>query len=260
MIAKARKLRDKAERLGAGDFKALMRALRRRARGAGEGVVFRLGGRPEQLGDDEVVILLLRGDEAMALRRHTGEPSGRRGWMQELRLRLGQVEDIVEEVSRRFSHLERSADRDLTEAERRVLAKSGVRARGYDRRNPVQLAAEAYAKLLRQGLDVTGAARHLGIDPSRVRQRLTESPPTLYGIKLGFEWRLPKFQFTRMGLVPGIDAVIARLPRDVHPVAVERWFGAIHTDLETERGSLSPLDWLKTGRAPSVVGDLASTL
>ncbi|MBI2930408.1 MAG: hypothetical protein HYY16_02045 [Planctomycetes bacterium] len=260
MIAKAKKLREKGTRLDAEYFDALVRALGRRAPGSGEGVVFHLGARPPRLGEDEVVIVLLKGDEAMALRRHTGQAGGRRRWMEELRLRLGQVEEIVEEVTRRFAHLERSAAEELTDAERRVLAKGGLGRAKAPRRNPVQEAAEIYARMLREGLDVAETAAHLGIDPSRVRQRLTETPPTLFGVKVGFEWRLPKFQFTRTGLVPGIDAVIARLPRDVHPVAVERWLMSPHPDLEAERGALSPLDWLKTGRPVSVVADLASSL
>jgi hypothetical protein len=33
-----------------------------------------------------------------------------------------------------------------------------------------------------------------------------------------------------------------------------------HPDLETASGAVSPLDWLKTGRSPAVVADLAASL
>ncbi len=61
------------------------------------------------------------------------------------------------------------------------------------------------------------AARLLGVDPSRVRQRLGER--TLYGVKTARGWRLPAFQFDLDQpdrLVPGIGALIEQEP---HPWA-----------------------------------------
>ena len=49
----------------------------------------------------------------------------------------------------------------------------------------------------------------------------------------------------------------------MHPVAVWRWFTSESTDLpgddeEEEENQLSPLQWLRTGRSPDRVADLAA--
>ncbi len=95
------------------------------------------------------------------------------------------------------------------------------------------------------------------MDESRVRQRLRNR--SLYGLKTGGEWRLPAFQFTRAGLVPGIDRVFPRLPKSLSPVAVHRWFHTPSPDLEEteEQGrALTPLQWLLAGNDPDVVAQL----
>lgn len=119
---------------------------------------------------------------------------------------------------------------------------------------PSDEGALAYLLLLEESLDVDAAAALLGVNTSRVRQRL--GARTLYGVKDGRGWRLPSFQFAGKRLVPGIDQVLARLAPTLHPVAVERWFSASNVDL----APCSPLEWLRRGNDPSVVADLASEL
>jgi hypothetical protein len=84
----------------------------------------------------------------------------------------------------------------------------------------------------------------------------------LYGIKKGRAWVLPAFQFGDHGLIPGFDAVIGDVPRDLHPVAVLRWFAEPHSDLRLgdEEESVSPLDWLRSGGSPKDVAELAKQL
>ncbi|HEV3164866.1 MAG TPA: helix-turn-helix domain-containing protein, partial [Isosphaeraceae bacterium] len=81
--------------------------------------------------------------------------------------------------------------------------------------------AAEFAALMATALSVSEAAALLGVDKSRVRQRLAKG--TLYGIKPGGAWRLPRFQFTSGGQVPGIDRVLQAVPGTLHPVAVQRW-------------------------------------
>lgn len=127
--------------------------------------------------------------------------------------------------------------------------------------DPIARTAFEYAVLRSTGLTTQSTAERLGVNDSRVRQRLGER--TLYGIKVGDEWRLPVFQFGATGLVPGIDRVFPSLPPDLSPVAVYRWFHTPSPDLE-ERGrpgsSLTPLQWLQTGNDPDVVAELAAGL
>jgi hypothetical protein len=127
--------------------------------------------------------------------------------------------------------------------------------------DPIARTALEYAVLRATGLTTHQAAKRLGVNDSRVRQRLAER--ALYGIKAGDEWRLPVFQFARTGLVPGIDRVLPRLPKSLNPVAVYRWFHTSNPDLEEKKGlgrALTPLQWLQTGNDPDVVAELAAGL
>jgi hypothetical protein len=157
----------------------------------------------------------------------------------------------------------RSADASvLTAEEERVLASGGFDTAPLklEETEPLARTALEYARLLQSSLNVEQAATRLDVNPSRIRQRLAAEPRTLYGVKEGRSWRLPEFQFAGRKLVPGIDQVFAVLPRDLHAVAVQRWFKTPHSDLhaDPEEGqSIAPLDWLRTGRSPEVVAELA---
>jgi hypothetical protein len=76
---------------------------------------------------------------------------------------------------------------------------------------------------------------------------------------------LPRWQFaddlTR--LLPGIRRVFPHLDRGIHPVAVYRCLISPDPDLtidEAEELTLSPRDWLRSGRDPQAVADLAGAL
>jgi len=106
------------------------------------------------------------------------------------------------------------------------------------------------------------AAARLGVDASRVRHRLAER--TLYGIRGRSGWRLPAFQFADKGIVPGIDRVLPRLPPALDPLGTVNWFLLPHPDLydpaDADEAPVSPLDWLRAGRDPRPVGELAEAL
>jgi hypothetical protein len=117
-----------------------------------------------------------------------------------------------------------------------------------------------FASLIGDAYTVQQAAQVLSVNPSRIRQRLTARPPTLYGIKDGGAWRIPKFQFHGRQLTKGIDRVISKLPADLSPVAVVRWFTLPSPDLEVDDGAVSPLQWLQAGGDPTVAAELAAGL
>lgn len=119
-----------------------------------------------------------------------------------------------------------------------------------------------FARLVSDACSTEQAAKALGVNNSRIRQRLTETPRTLYGIKLGREWRIPKFQFAGRGMVPGLDQVVAKLPGDIHPVTFYRWLTTPTPDLTLDEHEtpVAPLDWLKLGHAPERVAELAANL
>jgi len=151
---------------------------------------------------------------------------------------------------------------DLTAAEAEALTRGGlelgprVDAEG----SALARTTAKYAALLETSLKTAAAADLLGVDPSRIRQRLTER--TLCGIRSPDGWRLPAFQFTDRGEVPGIGEVLPRIDAPLHPVAVHNFFTTPNVDLHAEElgRDLSPREWLLAGYPAKDVIDLAATL
>ncbi len=173
---------------------------------------------------------------------------------------------VKEAVSRLHRTLYRSNARtDLTLAEAEALEKGGFVlepdvAGGED---PLAQTVAEYAALLKSSLSTAEAAKRLGVDPSRIRQRLTSEPPTLYGIRIGASWYIPELQFDGNELVRGIGEVVSQLDPELHPVAVLRWLTTPSPDLpadEAQGRNLSPRDWLRLGLPIQPVADLAANL
>lgn len=149
----------------------------------------------------------------------------------------------------------------FTDAELSELAEGGfdLSPLPEGRGDPRARAAVLHARMLAGALTVPRAAKRLGVDESRIRQRLKEG--TLYGLKVaGGEWRLPSFQFAGRGLLPGIQIVLRALPHDLHPVAVLGWFVTPVADLAVDGKPCSPRDWLATGGDPERAARLAAEL
>lgn len=191
--------------------------------------------------------------------------NGRAAWFERLGLRVAEREfdALVDEALAAFLHerVPGSPRSALGEREAAALEEAGLRlqrsAAGAD--SPLVRTAAEYAALVASALTVLQAAERLGVEPSRVRQRLAAH--TLYGVRQKATWRLPLFQFAERGTVPNFEAVAPRL-FGLHPVAVARWFTTPHEDLvvgEEER-PVSPHAWLETGRDPRRVAALADEL
>ncbi len=153
--------------------------------------------------------------------------------------------------------------RDLTAAEVEALRSGGFDLAGEDfgEEDPLARTAAEYAALLQSSLTTAAAATRLRVAPSRIRQRLTARPPTLYGIRLASGWRIPEFQFAGDELLHGWSEVVAALDPELHPISVYRWFTTPNTDLEDPEGRrISPRGWLRLGREPGLVAELAADL
>lgn len=126
--------------------------------------------------------------------------------------------------------------------------------------DPLVAAVMAYAGLVTSGLTTLQAAKRLGVSDARIRQRLKDR--SLLGLRAGRSWRLPVFQFTPQGELPGWGEVCARLPESISPVAVERWLTLPHADLGIgeEETPASPRQWLLDGRSAKRVADLVEEL
>ncbi len=193
-----------------------------------------------------------------AIKRSIGGGRRRQTQSRDIATRLAEIEAVLEEFEPR-------ARAPLTDAEAEVLAEGGAKVPGDSTAladDARVRAAAAYSRLLRDSYSTAQAAKQLRVNTSRVRQRLSGTPPTLYGIRVGKEWRIPRFQFDRDHVIPGLEAVLGALSRDVHPVALHEWFTLRHGDLCDESGAecYSPIEWLRSGRPASTVAQLAAEL
>lgn len=172
------------------------------------------------------------------------------------------IQEAVEQLPRTL--ISPLAASGLSEQEVAALERGGfdLTPRDWGKDDPLARTAADLTALLRTGLSTADAARRLQVDPSRVRQRLTSRPRSLYGIRTGRGWRLPLFQFDDGGLVPGIEKVFALLDPELDPVSVFRWFMMPCPDLVPEGRDepLSPLDWLRLRLPVEDVGAIAEHL
>jgi len=149
----------------------------------------------------------------------------------------------------------------FTEIEARLLAQGGLDlSPGRPQEPDIALrTATALAVIEVEGATVAEVAAALHVSPARIRQRALER--TLYAIRVGDEWRLPRWQFDDDGRpIPGIATVVAALSRGVHPVAVWRFLSEPNPDLEILDEPVSPLEWLRTGGDPAPVAAVAREL
>ncbi len=154
-----------------------------------------------------------------------------------------------------FSILEQAARaEDLAVQNRGALANARAVALPHD-------LPETLADIRDQSLSTAEAAARLGVNSSRIRQRLLAR--TLYGFKDGAGWRVPEFQFDGDHLVPGIESVFPEIQPTASPVAVARWFVLPWEDLvvdEELETVVSPRAWLLEGRDPAPVASQAQLL
>jgi len=159
--------------------------------------------------------------------------------------------------------LGRASHTDLTAAETEALR--GVGAFKDDApmpadQDPLIKTQAQYMALLEESLSAAQAAKLLNVDVSRIRQRLRER--SLFGIEHEGSWRLPRFQFERRRTIPGLAPVLKALPEDLFPLDVVDWFVLPEADLQLENdpASLSPREWLLSGRPVEPVVALARDL
>jgi hypothetical protein len=153
-----------------------------------------------------------------------------------------------------------SAARTLSVGELDALKAVGLTTEPFEEgsaRDPLTQSIADYMALLETSYSTSQAAKYLKVDASRVRQRLREH--SLFGIDYDGEKRLPRFQFERAKVIPGMREVLAALPEGLNPLDVAEWFLSPNPDLEIEDDEkpLSPRDWLLSGASVEAVVALA---
>jgi hypothetical protein len=126
--------------------------------------------------------------------------------------------------------------------------------------DPLIRSQAQYMALLEESLSAAEAAKLLHVDVSRVRQRLRER--SLFGIEHEGSWRLPRFQFERRLVIPGLAQILKALPPDLFPLDVVDWFVLPDSDLQldSDTAPLTPREWLLSGRPVEAVVTLARDL
>lgn len=148
----------------------------------------------------------------------------------------------------------------LTVAELAVAQAGGLSAQPRWSVDPLMRGVVAHATLVTTGLTASQAASRLGVSDARIRQRLGDG--TLFGIREGRAWRLPLFQFTPVGELPGWSTVCAAIPASIAPVELDGWLSAPHPDLGVgdDEQATSPRSWLLEGRSAERVAALLGEL
>jgi hypothetical protein len=82
----------------------------------------------------------------------------------------------------------------------------------------------------------------------------------LFGVEYEGSWRLPRFQFERRLVIPGLAHVLKALPPELFPLDVVDWFVLPDPELQLESdvAPLSPREWLLSGRPVEAVVRLAA--
>lgn len=253
MTTEANKQRDASKRREAGIIEGVTR---RAARGMR--IVELSLGTAEPLPKDEVIVAIVSGAHALVSRTHV---RGRSVDMKEMWLRLAGAEAAVERIAASPPEVALPA---LTAGEAALLDQAGFR----EGSSPTAVSAVDRSQIeldamLGESLTLEEAAGALGVSPSRLRQRLSSAERTLFGVKEGRGWRIPKFQFaTKSRLVRGIEKVLPHVRPDAHPLAVKMWFTSPHQDLVLgeDEHPVSPVEWLAAGQSPREAAKLAAEI
>lgn len=111
------------------------------------------------------------------------------------------------------------------------------------------------AAVLADNLGIAEAAMLLGVDRSRISQRL--SAGSLWSFRLGRGRRLPRWQFTADGRsLPGLDIVVAAIPAELAPESVAGFMNTAQPELEGR----TPAAHLAGGGDPHPVAELVTGL
>ena len=127
-----------------------------------------------------------------------------------LRVTATEFLSLVEDAARRFAPPHPDPAAYFTSEQREALAEVGLdlAPRRETDVDPRARAVAAHAVLRDSALTVADAARRLGVDTSRIRHRLAAG--RLSGWKDRGGWRLPAWQFTHAGVLPGLETVPSR--------------------------------------------------
>lgn len=167
--------------------------------------------------------------------------------------------NLVEDAARRLSPPNPDPSHYFSADQRAALTEVGLDLSPRDESEPDFRArtVAAHAVLADSALSVLEAAKALGVDDSRIRHRLKEGRLTGWKDQ---GWRLPAWQFTGSGVLPGLEVVLRAVPEDQPALVVAAFMSTPQSDLVINDLPATPRQWLLSGGDPDHVARLVATL
>jgi hypothetical protein len=167
--------------------------------------------------------------------------------------------NLVEDAARRLSPPNPDPSHYFSADQRAALTDVGLDLSPRDENEPDFRArtVAAHAVLADSALSVLEAAKALGVDDSRIRHRLKEGRLTGWKDQ---GWRLPAWQFTGSGVLPGLEVVLRAVPEDQPALVVAAFMSTPQSDLVINDLPATPRQWLLSGGDPDHVARLVATL
>lgn len=153
---------------------------------------------------------------------------------------------------------------ELTESQVARIEELGIVRPPSSTPSPRLRTRQRQAAALAGGIRVAEAAAILDVDESRIRQRIKNR--TLYAIRIGRSYTIPKFQFvtdaddTPLQLIPNVGMVIHAIPETLPLISIVNWFRTPNDALTIDGAATTPAGWLLAGADPAVLVDLAAEL
>ncbi|WP_414938527.1 DNA-binding protein [Amycolatopsis sp. cmx-11-51] len=166
---------------------------------------------------------------------------------------------LVEDAARRLSPPNPDPSHYFSADQRAALTDVGldISPRSEDEPDFRARTVAAHAVLADSALSVLEAAKALGVDDSRIRHRLKEGRLTGWKDQ---GWRLPAWQFTGSGVLPGLEVVLRAAPEDQPALVVAAFMSTPQADLVINEHPATPRQWLLSGGDPEHVAKLVATL
>jgi len=148
----------------------------------------------------------------------------------------------------------------LTDEEMTALKSVGVEMGGREEMlRQAFRSASLHAASLASAIPLAAAAKRLGVSDSRLRQRILEGTLVSLRERGTQAHRIPLFQLTHTGELPGLRTVLGAIRDDAPTLAICGFFSTPQPDLEAEEGeALTPVEWLMSGGDPAPVAELAA--
>ncbi|WP_112309199.1 hypothetical protein [Pseudogemmobacter bohemicus] len=150
----------------------------------------------------------------------------------------------------------------LSGAEAEALRSVGVAPNlGSAEAAPLLQSKANHAALVVTALPIAEVAGRLGVTEAHLRRRIGER--TLLAVRGpdGRGLRVPAFQLTGTGELPGLRVVLRAIRPGLRPLQVTAFFATPQPDLEDAQGKpMAPVTWLLAGHDPESVRDLARDL